>query len=50
VIDELMIMEYKWNDAARGNPNYSKKTCQSVILSTTHPHVDWPHIEPGPSR
>ena len=36
VVDEWMSMEQWWNDTDRGKPNYSRKTCPSVISSTTN--------------
>jgi hypothetical protein len=36
VISEGMSMEHWWNDADKGNTNYSEETCLSASLSTSN--------------
>jgi hypothetical protein len=43
-------MEHRWNEIDRGKPEYSGKNLSQYQFVFHKFHMDWPGIDPEPSR
>jgi hypothetical protein len=46
----FQVMEHRWNEIDRETPKYSGKNLSQCHFVHQKSHIDWPGIEPGPSR
>jgi hypothetical protein len=46
----VCVMEHRWNEIDRGKPKYSGKNLSHCHFVHYKSHIDWPGIEPEPSR
>jgi hypothetical protein len=46
----FLVMEHRWNETDKGKPKYSGKNLSQCNFVYHKSHMDWPSIEPGPTR
>jgi hypothetical protein len=50
VFSFFLVMEHRWNEIDRGKPKYSGKNLSQCHFVHYKSHMNWPWIEPGPTR